>query len=322
MSNKDNMYIPPPLSTATCTISDYFALIASIFICDKMTGNCCTKCVVDNTFNNLGIPAEISTLINLYTPRCSPSFLKNPILESHTPLCEFFTEYRDSTDTYVFGMHISSHPHNIAIIELYNKAYEEYIDNKNNDDNKNNTDFFIFETSLIDLSCYSHFVRTAALEIILSYKNLVFMSAKKGDNEIMIYNNMTDGDIAVKVCINSRYGLSRCDYGSIYFFNKTSRICKSLEGKIAQYIVRNIEPEIFGDTYIMSFVNDRVTVTSNKNFRVYIEHPDILTRKDMLDRTIIQLGETGGRFVVDFRYPLSPIQAFFMAISTVYCKLQ
>lgn len=321
MANKDNMYIPPPLSTATCTISDYFNLIASIFICDKTGGDCCAKCIVDKTFNDLGIPTEISTLINLYTPRCSPSFLKNPILKAHTPLCEFFTEYRDITGTYVFGMHILSHPHNIAITELYNKAYEEYINNKYNDDNKNNTDFFIFETSLIDLSYYSHFVRTAALEIILSYKNLVFMSAKKGDNEIMIYNSMIDGDINVKVCINSRYGLSLCDYGGIYLFNKKSQTCKSLEGRIAQYTVRNIEPEKIGDTYAMSFVNDRITISSNKNFRVYIEHPDILTRNDMLDRTIIQLGETGGRFVVDFRYPLSPIQAFFMAISTVYCKL-
>jgi len=65
--------------------------------------------------------------------------------------------------------------------------------------------------------------------------------------------------------------------------------------------------------YVLNF-NGRVTMASVKNFQ--------LVAPDELDEVKVQFGRVGkDLFTLDFRFPLSPLQAFGIALSSFDYKL-
>ncbi|KAJ8614523.1 hypothetical protein CTAYLR_000803 [Chrysophaeum taylorii] len=72
----------------------------------------------------------------------------------------------------------------------------------------------------------------------------------------------------------------------------------------------------------LHFGRKRVKASSSKNFLVYTEDSlDDRTRLDSADEAVFQLGKLGSRtFSLDFRYPLSPLQAFAIALTAFNAK--
>lgn len=69
----------------------------------------------------------------------------------------------------------------------------------------------------------------------------------------------------------------------------------------------------------LHFGRKRVKASSSKNFLIYTEEK--LTGRDSADDAVFQLGKLGSRnFSLDFRYPISPLQAFALALCAFNSK--
>ena len=75
-------------------------------------------------------------------------------------------------------------------------------------------------------------------------------------------------------------------------------------------------------TYSLKFARGRARVSSSKNFLVFLDddlkqHPD--THPDL---AVFQLGKLGAKsFALDFRFPMSPLQAFAIALAAFDSKV-
>jgi hypothetical protein len=206
------------------------------------------------------------------------------------------------------------------IREMYNNALNAYISSMDNAC----IDDFVFESDILGTHRYSYFVRSAVINYIRHSTYLGVLAGKKIDNNITIFNNATT---IAQVYQNKDYTSFHCKEGCVNFsadnrFRKLDGYMVDRIDSVSCHIIKNIYPVKTGDLYILECDKHRVNKASHMNYRAYIEHPDIKTRQDTLERTTIQVGENTDGVILDFRYPLSPLQAFFIAMSNIHSKLK
>ena len=93
-------------------------------------------------------------------------------------------------------------------------------------------------------------------------------------------------------------------------------LAKIKQKEVSKLLYLINKPPNWNDTvgaYVLNF-NGRVTMASVKNFQ--------LVQPDHLDLILLQFGRVGkDEFTMDFRYPLTPFQAFAITLSSFDSKI-
>ena len=85
--------------------------------------------------------------------------------------------------------------------------------------------------------------------------------------------------------------------------------------------LRNKLPALKNGSYSLKFARGRAKVSSSKNFLIYLETALQYDPEVAADHAVLQLGKLGPKtFALDFKYPISPLQAFAIALAAFDSK--
>lgn len=351
MSSSASSVIPFPTSLSR-EESNYFDLVASMYYCQQCANkmlnegdekgfvliasktelsystretndplkdkNCFSCCLSEHILFH---PIEMIDLISSYCDRVNMHFLCEPISSSIQEMirCRIVKD-NNRHFLYLEKPTISL----VSKLKLHNKLIEEYETAKNNF----SSDKPIIVPPRLSSNYIGHAFNRASETITqkgeifllsaVAFKDRIYISADRPEN---LSEPLTTIEFNPDI-VSEPHSINGIVQGQINYsyFNKPGGP-RCLHVNIDELNFDNVNP-IWNEhiySYELPFDGVRITEKSKMNMRL-IQTGTYASMK----ATVIQFGRVKhdrNEFILDFKYPLSPIQAFSIAMSTIYCKV-